>query len=82
MCAYKIEELIISYTTMILVSCSAPRAASGVVIEPYTSTTEETMIHYNCDQGLHPNKRITSICTRSAKWNPDPAVHTCIRGNI
>ena len=32
------------------VNCSAPSAASGVVTEPYSSTTVGVVIHYNCDE--------------------------------
>ena len=61
------------------VNCSAPSAASGVIIEPYCNTTEGAVIYYQCDgsKGLIPRERITSLCERDSEWTPDPGLHNC-----
>ena len=70
-----------------IVNCSAPSSASGVVIEPYSNTTEGAVIYYKCamDQGYFPNdflhnERMTSVCGINGKWNPDPAKYLCFKG--
>ena len=69
--------------SMHTVNCLAPSAASGVVIDPYSNTTEGTMIYYNCDfeQCLLPNERLIAVCGSDGRWSPDPANHICNRSN-
>ena len=66
------------------VNCSAPSAASGVVIEPYSNTTEGAVIYYNCDrsQGLCGNGRSSSVCLRSGLWTPDPNKLVCTQSEL
>ena len=62
------------------VDCSSPVAANGVVIEPYTSTTEGSVIHYQCGETFVPNTRVKARCGRDGSWSPDPRQHSCQLG--
>ena len=52
------------------VNCSIPRSAQGVVIEPYNSTTEGSVIFYSCDVGFFPNnERQSAVCQSNGMWS-------------
>ena len=59
------------------VNCSAPSAASGVIIEPYSNTTEGAIIYYNCVMGYGPQERIMAMCTDGGIWSPNPINKVC-----
>ena len=63
------------YYNFLVVNCSAPSAANGMVIEPYSSTTEGATIYYKCekDRGHLVNDSLkVSVCEKNGKWSPDP----------
>ena len=62
------------------VDCSSPVTANGVVVEPYTSTTEGSVIHYQCGEAFVPNTRVEARCRREGRWSPDPQQHNCTLG--
>ena len=59
------------------VSCGPPSFAGRVNVEPVTSTTVGSEIHYQCQTGLLPEGNITSVCGGDGRWNPDPATLMC-----
>ena len=59
------------------VSCGRPSFAGRVNVEPVTSTTVGSEIHYKCQTGLLPEGNITSVCGGDGRWNPDPATLLC-----
>ena len=58
-------------------NCGVPSSATGVIVDPYESTSEGSMITYHCDDGLVPNRTITAICMSNGQWHPNPISHTC-----
>ena len=58
-------------------SCGEPSFASGVAVEPYNSTTVGSEIFYQCQPGLQPEGRRTSVCGSNGRWNLDPAILLC-----
>ena len=59
------------------VSCGTPSFASRVDVEPFNSTTVGSQIVYQCQSGLLPEGRMTSVCGGEGRWNPDPATLMC-----
>ena len=60
-----------------LVSCGTPSFAIRVDVEPFNSTTVGSQIVYQCQSGLLPEGRMTSVCRGDGRWNPDPATLLC-----
>ena len=48
--------------------CGAPSFASGVIVEPFGSTTVGSEIHYQCQT---PEQRTMLLCGEDGTWNPD-----------
>lgn len=63
-----------------LVTCLKPSSPSGLVISPYTSTSEGAVISYKCMEGLMPNDIIQATCCENMKWDPDPMKMKCTSG--
>ena len=59
------------------VSCGTPNFAGRVDVEPFSSTTVGSEIVYQCQSGLQPEGRMTSVCGGDGRWNPDPATLLC-----
>ena len=64
----------ISFT---LVQCFPPSAANGVLILPYTATTEGSVIELKCEEGLVPEESIMAVCGNDRRWYPDPTTLNC-----
>ena len=41
-------------------------------MEPFSSTTVGSEIHYQCQTGFIPEERTTLLCGEDGRWNPDP----------
>ena len=63
------------------VSCGTPTFARRVDIELFNSTTVGSQIVYQCQSGLLPEGRMTSVCGGDGRWNPDPTTLIC-KGKI
>ena len=59
------------------VSCGTPTFAGRVDVELFNSTTVGSEIVYQCQSGLLPDRRMTSVCGGDGRWNPDPATLMC-----
>ena len=59
------------------VSCGTPTFAGRVDVELFNSTTVGSEIVYQCQSGLLPEGRMTSVCGGDGRWNPDPATLMC-----
>ena len=57
--------------------CGVPSSATGVIVDPYESIIEGSIITYHCDDGLVPNRTITATCMSNGQWHPNPISHTC-----
>ena len=64
----------ISFT---LIQCFPPSAANGVLISPYTATTEGSVIVLKCEEGLVPEESIMAVCGNDRRWYPDPTTLHC-----
>ena len=60
------HELTVCYFS---VNCSTPQFAQGVIIEPYNSTTEGSVIFYSCDVGFFPNESQSAVCQSNGVWS-------------
>ena len=58
-------------------SCGTPSFAGRVDVEPFNSTTVGSEVAYQCQSGLLPEGRMTSVCGGDRRWNPDPATLIC-----
>ena len=63
--------------TLFSVSCGAPYFAGRVEVEPFSSTTVGSEIAYQCQSGLLPEGRMTSVCGEDGRWNPDTTILIC-----
>ena len=64
----------ISFT---LIQCFPPSAANGMLISPYTATTEGSVIVLKCEEGLIPEESIMAVCGNDRRWYPDPTTLNC-----
>ena len=63
--------------TFFSVSCGTPSFAGRVDQEPFSNTTVGSEIAYQCQSGLLPEGRMTSVCGEDGMWNPEPATLIC-----
>ena len=59
------------------VSCGTPTFADHADVESFNSTTVGSEIAYQCQSGLVPEGRMTSVCREDGRWNPNPATLMC-----
>ena len=60
-----------------LIQCSPPSTANGMLISPYTATTEGSVIALKCEEGLVPEESIMTVCGNDRRWYPDPTTINC-----
>ena len=70
-------QLHMQLLSLFLVSCGTPSLAGHVDLELLNSTTVGSEIVYQCQSGFLPERRMTSVCGRDGRWNPDPATLLC-----
>ena len=58
------------------VTCDTPMANSNVNLN-YSSTLEDSLLTFQCKDGLLPEDMFTSRCYRNRTWIPDPSGHAC-----
>ena len=51
--------------------CGAPSFTSGVIVEPFGSTTVGSEIHYQCQPEFIPEQRSMLLCGEDGRWNPN-----------
>ena len=54
-----------------LVDCGSPGNPRNGSLEGYTITSEGSEVFYRCNQGLVPEGRMRTVCTRNG-WSPNP----------
>ena len=57
--------------------CGTPFFTGHVDEEPFSSTTVGSQIAYQCQSGLLPEGRMTSVCRGDGRWDPNPATLMC-----
>ena len=62
------------------IRCQKPTSPTGVIISPYSSTSEGSIITYQCKEGSMPNEIIRSTCNEKSQWKPDPMTMRCNSG--
>ena len=73
-CKGKSNITAISFT---LIQCFPPSTLNGVLISPYTATTEGSVIVFQCEEGLVPEENIMAVCGNDRRWYPDPTTLNC-----
>ena len=56
--------------------CGAPGSPQNGSLEDYNTTTEGSVVFYQCDAGLVPAGRMMAVCVEEG-WSPDPAELVC-----
>ena len=56
-----------------LVDCGQPEFPSNGVVSAVSSTTEGATVTFQCEEGLFPSDTITSTCSSTGLWTPNPA---------
>ena len=59
-----------------IADCSIPMVNSNISLN-YGSTLENSLLTFQCKDGLLPNDVFTSRCYRNQTWIPDPLNHVC-----
>jgi len=59
--------------------CGPPFSPRKGALESYTDTTIGSEVFYSCYQGLVPEGRMRTVCTRNG-WSPNPAHLSCTVG--
>lgn len=47
-------------------------------IEDYTSTVEDSVVVFYCNEGLTPEGQMTATCALNGSWTPNPADLVCM----
>ena len=65
---------------MVTLDCGTPNIsiASGVVIEPFSSTMFNATIAFHCEEGLIPDTVVEAVCGSTGVWSRNPANHLCV----
>ena len=64
------------------VNCSTPTTNPNVTFDPYQSTTEGSVISYQCRPGFIPEGSAMSVCGADRRWIPDPEQYSCREGML
>ena len=67
----------IYYLLGIAIGCEEPTLASGVIVEPYTTTIVGSVIFYQCQQSWFFPSSASSMCEANGIWSPDPSQVVC-----
>ena len=73
----KLTFFVIFACTHPSVSCGDPNFNSDVAVDPFSSTIVGSELFYQCQSGLLPEGRMSSVCGGDGRWNPDPATLMC-----
>ena len=60
-----------------LVDCGQPEIPSNGVVSDLFNTTEGATVTFQCEEGLFPSDPITSTCSSTGQWSPNPADVQC-----
>ena len=56
--------------------CGHPIVNSNVSLN-YSSTLEDSLLTFQCKDGLFPEDVFTASCYQNGSWIPNPSSHTC-----
>ena len=57
--------------------CGAPPPPVNGSVQPYTNTTEGSVVVFQCDPGFVPEGEMTAVCESDGQWVPYPGNVTC-----
>ena len=61
-----------------IADCGAPPSPiNGSLLQPCTSTTEGSVVVFQCDPGFVPDREVTAVCGGDGQWTPNPGDVTC-----
>ena len=77
---YVTEYVSVIIIKMVTLDCGTPNIsiASGVVIEPFSSTIFNATIAFHCEEGLIPDTVVEAVCGSTGVWSRNPANHLCV----
>jgi hypothetical protein len=70
-----ILNLKIHQSISIIVDCTVPTVKN--ISLNYNSTLEDSLLTFQCDDGLFPSDIFTARCYRNGSWIPSPSGHIC-----
>ena len=62
---------------MLTADCGAPPPPVNGSVQPYTNTTEDSVVMFQCDQGFVPEGEMIAVCGSDVQWTPNPGGVTC-----
>ena len=68
--------IIIAIIGKITVDCHTPIVSTNVSLN-YSSTAEDSLLTFQCKDGLFPEGIFTARCYRNGSWIPSPSGHAC-----
>ena len=69
--------MITSYCFNSIADCGVPPPPVDGSVQPYTNTTEGSVVVFQCDPGFVPEGEMTTVCGRDGQWTPNPGGITC-----
>ena len=61
-------------TIIVELPCSFPRTLPGVELSIIVA---DTLLSFQCEEGLVPEGRLEAECGPEGRWDPDPTLHIC-----
>ena len=77
--ACRLIAIVIAIVTSLLhaANCGAPPPpVNGSLLQPHT-TTEGSVVVFQCNPGFVPEGEMTTVCGRDGQWSPNPGGVTC-----
>ena len=66
----------IQFISLFAAYCGPPIANSNVSVN-FSSTLEDSLLTFQCKDGLLPEDVFTARCYQNGSWIPNPSGHTC-----
>ena len=70
------HKRIIDLTIKFTADCNTPIVNSNVGMN-YSSSLEDSLLKFQCEDGLFPDRVFTARCYRNGSWIPNPSGHVC-----
>ena len=59
-----------------VVDCTIPMVKNNITLK-YNSTLEDSLLMFQCDNGLFPEDLFIARCYKNGSWIPNPSSHIC-----
>jgi len=64
-------------TSLNSADCGTPVPPVRGLLQPYTNTTEGSMVVFYCNSSLVSEGEMTTVCGSDGQWNPNPGSLNC-----